>query len=132
MKRLTCTPKLPTSDSGAFITYKGTVLQRPIKQTYSLGCETDVRDRIIQVVRDNHGKDAFVEPFINHLKQIGMYKLDIYSEIEFNITEYNVNLTFKLRRAEEEAMTYTLPDLSLEPDHRLCDNPVRKRWLGLF
>jgi len=131
MKRLTCTPKLPTSDTGAFITYKGTVLQRPIKQTYNLGCELDVRDRIIQVVKENHGRDPFATPFVNHLKKIGMYKLDIYSEIEFNITEYNVNLTFKMRRDREEAMTYTLPDLSLEPDHRLSD-PVRKRWLGLF
>ncbi len=132
MKRLTCTPTLPTSDSGAFITYKSTNMQRPIRQTYSLGsCETGIRDRIIQVVQDNHGSDPFVSPFVTHLKKIGAIKLDVYSEIEFNITEYNVNLIFKMRRDEEEAMTYTLPDLSLEPDHRLSDS-VRKRWFGLF
>jgi hypothetical protein len=132
MKRLTCSPKLPTSDVGAFVTYKSTSLQRPIRQQYNLGgCETKVRDRIIALVQTNYGKDPFAEPFLTHLKKIGVHKLDTYSEIEFNITEYNVNLIFKMRRDEEDAMTYTLPDLSLEPDPRLCD-PPRRRWFGLF
>lgn len=132
MKRLTCTPKLPTSDSGAFVTYKATVLQRPIRQTYNLSlCDTGARDRIIQVVQGNYGDQAFAAPFIAHLRKIGADKLDIYSEIEFAITEYNVNLTFRMTRAEEEAMTYTLPDLSLEPDARLAA-PQRRKWFGLF
>ena len=131
MKRLTVGPKLPASDAGAFVTYKATVLQRPIRQTYTLNfCESGVRDRIIEIVRGNYGTNPFAEPFIAHLRKIGADKLDIYSEIEFNITEYNVNLIFKMKREEEDAMTYTLPDLSLEPDERLA--APRKRWFGLF
>lgn len=131
MKRLTVSPKLPATDNGAYVTYKATVLQRPIRQTYSLSlCETGVRDRIVSVVRGNHGGEPFATPFLAHLMKIGADKLDIYSEIEFNITEYNVNLTFKMTREVEEAMTYTLPDLSLEPDDRLVT--PRKRWFGLF
>lgn len=133
MKRLTCTPKLPTSDSGAFVTYKATVLQRPIRQTYTLSmCETGVRDRIIQVVQGNYSDQVFAGPFVAHLLKIGADKLDVYSEIEFAITEYNVNLIFKMRRDEEEAMTYTLPDLNLEPDARLAAPLARRKWFGLF
>jgi hypothetical protein len=132
MKRITCAPKIPDAESGAFVTYKGTVLQKPLRQTYYLNsCYVGVRDRIIKVIEENHKGDAFAAPFIKHLKKLGIHKLDIYSEIEFNITEYNVNLLFKMSREIAEEMTYTLPDLSLEPDLRLCD-PARRRWFGIF
>ena len=133
MKRLTCAPKLPTSDSGAFVTYKGSVLQRPVRATYNLGlCQHDVRDCIIDTVLRNHSDQPFSAPFVAHLRKIGRDKLDIYSEIEFAITEYNVNLLFKTRRDVTEEMTYTLPDLSLEPDARLATTAAagRRGWFG--
>ena len=130
MKRLTCTPKLPTSDAGAFVTYKAPVLQRPLRAAYNLGlCPNDVRDCIIETVLRNHADQPFATPFVAHLRKIGRDKLDIYSEIEFAITEYNVNLVFKMRREAVEEMTYTLPDLSLEPDIRLAA-PQRRGWFG--
>jgi hypothetical protein len=115
------------------ITYdKGTTIRKPLKKIYYLSfAENNVRDEIIRTVENNFRGENFITPLIAHLKKIGPDKFDAYSEIELAITEYNVFLTFKMKRGEEHAMSYTLPDLTLEPDARLAA-PVRKRWFGLF
>jgi hypothetical protein len=109
-----------------------TRIHKVCKKVYFLSfTEHNVLAEIIRTIENNHKTEEFCRPLVIHLKKIGPDKFDIYSEIELAVTEYNVTLVFKMRRDEENAMTYTLPDCSLEPDERLAA-PLRKRWLGLF
>jgi hypothetical protein len=96
-------------------------LRRPTRRTYTLGGRhTAIRDAIIENVRHDFPDAPFTAPFIAHLLKIGYNKLDIYSEIVFELSEHNVNLTFRATRDEPEEMLYTLSDLTLEPDPRLA------------
>lgn len=88
--------------------------------TYILTKHARKRDAIIDLVRLNHADDAFAQPFIAHLKKIGKKKLDEYSEIEFILKEHGQRLLFTSSRMEKNEMTYTIPNLSLEPDVRLA------------
>lgn len=125
--------RVPSTSNNDEIAYgKGTTIRKPLKKTYYLSfADTNVRDEIIRTIENNFRDETFAAPLVAHLKKIGSDKFDLYSEIELGVTEYNVFLTFKMKREDEHAMSYTLPDLTLEPDARLAA-PARKRWFGLF
>lgn len=109
-------------------------LRRPIRRIYTLGARhTAIRDTVIENVHHDFPHEPFTAPFVTHLRKIGSSKLDIYSEIVFELTEYNAILTFRTTRDTENEMTYTLPDLTLEPDPRLVEEsttprPTWTRW----
>jgi hypothetical protein len=90
-----------------------------------LNRHTRKRDAIIDLIRLHHTDDAFYKPFVAHLMKIGKKSLDEYSEVEFLIKEYGQRLVFTSSRMEKNEMTYTIPDLSLEPDVRLA---ARRLW----
>ena len=90
-----------------------------------LAHHTCKRDAIIDLIRLNHKDDTFTTPFVAHLMKIGKKSLDEYSELEFLLKEYGQRLVFTSSRMEKNEMTYTIPDLSLEPDVRLA---ARKGW----
>jgi hypothetical protein len=118
----------PTSDA-AFTS--NTHINKPFKKLYFLNLTgRHSRDQIIEILSSHHKGDEYSVPLITHLKKIGPDKFDSYSEIELVLSEYNVTLLFKMRLTVENVMTYTLPDLSLEPDVRLA--APAKRWFGLF
>ena len=106
-------------------------LQRPVRRIYNLGARhTGIRDAIIENVRYDYSDTSFATPFIIHLQKIGPTKLDAYSEILFDISEYNVILTFRMTRDEPDEMTYTLPDLTMDPDSRLVEKAPRPSMLS--
>ena len=108
-----------------------THINKPFRKTYFLNLTgRHSRDQIIEILSSHHKSDEYSAPLIMHLKKIGSDKFDSYSEIELVLSEYNVTLIFKMRLEVENVMTYTLPDLSLEPDVRLA--APAKRWFGLF
>lgn len=111
-----------------------TQLRRPIRRTYNLGGRrVGIRDAIIENVRYDYSEAPFMLPFVAHLQKIGRTKLDAYSEIVFDLTGQNVMLTFRMVRDEPDEMTYTLPDLSLEPDARLVEEAsAPSLWSRLF
>ena len=126
LRRITSVPNEDVSYSNK------TGIHKFVKKVYFLSfAESNVLHEIIRTIENNHKDDEFRGPLVAHLKKIGPDKFDIYSEIELAVSEYNITLLFKMRRSEENTMTYTLPDCSLEPDERLAP-PVRKRWFGLF
>lgn len=110
-------------------------LRRPIRRTYTLGARhTAIRDAIIENIRHDFPHEPFTAPFVAHLRKIGYDKLDAYSEMVFELSEYNVILTFRATRDEPDEFTYTLPDLTLEPDPRLTNErsvqSSRPTWAG--
>ncbi len=110
---------------GAFSHTKSVALNK----TYRLGPSRDVRDAIIDLVLHLHSADPFCEPFVAHLQKIGRRALDGYSELEFVLEEYQVRLVFRTSQMETNEMTYTLPELRLDPDPRLREGPSLLGWL---
>jgi hypothetical protein len=109
------------------------VLQKPISKSFNLGrCETGVRDAVIHTIQHAFAEEPFTAPFVAHLKKIAVDAFDPYSELEFVLEEFNVRLIFQTIRRREDVMTYTLPDLSLEPDPRLASNVGMRKMFGWF
>jgi len=105
---------------------------RPINKTFHLGTQaTGVRDAILRVLEREFASESFMPGLANHFKLIGADKLDSYSEIEIGLPNHSARLVFQTWREEPDEMTYTLPDLTLDPDVRLQD-PEAKRAAGFF
>jgi len=100
-----------------------------LNKKYLLGPSRGVRNAIIDLVRHLHGDDPFCAPFVAHLQKIGRRALDGYSELEFVLEKYRVRLVFQTSQMEVNEMTYTLPDLRLDPDPRLQEEPSLLGWL---
>jgi hypothetical protein len=101
--------------------------KKSLNMTYILAKHTCKRDAIIDLVRLHHKGDEFAQPFITHLQKIGKKILDEYSELEFLLEEYGQRLVFTSSRMEKREMTYSIPDLTQEPDVRLA---ARQGWLS--
>jgi len=128
-------PSSPPSSPPSSSIYQGTnEIRRPIRRTYSLGSRSiGIRNVILENLQHDFCDEPFLSPFVRHLRKIGNDKLDIYSEIIFELTEFNTILTFRATREEPNEMTYTIPDITLEPDERLVGErvPVTKTaWAG--
>jgi hypothetical protein len=127
MKRLTSPKHITgTTSEEEFVPVTSSLL-KSINKTHHLGSVgSGVRDAIIRVLERDYADQPFTKSFICHIKKIGVDKLDNYSEIEFKLTQFGARLVFKLwlpLGKEPEEMTYTLPDLSLDPDERLLSAP---------
>jgi hypothetical protein len=89
--------------------------------TYPLESQSYKRDAIIKIIRQ-HNTDAI--PIIAHLKKFGKKSLDEYSQVEIIILPPCMprkhRLVFTTTRMEVSEMTYTVSDLSLDPDPRLA------------
>ena len=124
MKRLTSSKQVPgTTSEEEFVPVSSSIL-KPINKTHHLGSVgSGIRDAIIRIVERDYADQPFTQSFVCHLKKIGSDKLDNYSEIEFKLTQFGARLVFKAwlpLGKEGEEMTYTLPDLTLDPDERLA------------
>ena len=89
------------------------VVQKAFRKTYRLFGTKGRRDAIIAIIRQQHGSDPFVAPFVDHLNKIGKDKLDPYSKMEFDLSQFNIQLTFLTSQAEVSEMSYPIPDLSI-------------------
>lgn len=134
MKKLTSVPNLAVKESVDVVPMKS-IRVKPIHKTHHLGTQaTCVRDAIVRLLERDYSHESFMPDLANHFKKIGTLKLDLYSEIELRLPNHSATLVFQTWRQEPEEMTYTLPDLTLEPDERLKDPEPRRRglfsWLG--
>ena len=125
------TPFRPAAGAGA--TSTDTVAQRArpvaINKAYMISSSHGVRDIILEKMARFHNTDAFCAPFVAHMKKIRKDALDGYSELEFVLVEYDVRLVFRTPQMEKNEMTYRLPDLTMEPDHRLQDKRGVLQWI---
>jgi hypothetical protein len=87
-----------------------------------------VRDGIIRVVTTTLKDEPYAGRFVSHLKKIGKSKLDVYSDFEFRLEEYNLVLRFETTSMIRNKMSYSVDNLDCEPDPTL----LRDKWLGLF
>ena len=105
------------------------VVQKAFRKTYRLFGTKGRRDAIIAIIRQQHGSDPFVAPFVDHLNKIGKDKLDPYSKMEFDLSQFNIQLTFLTSQAEVSEMSYPIPDLSMDPDPSLERPRTFLEWL---
>jgi hypothetical protein len=102
-----------------------------LRRSYDLGTRTiGVRDAIINILTRDFPREPFLFPFMDHLLKMGTNSLDPYSELVFELQEYNVRLIFRADRPTEHDMSYKVPDLRLDPDPRLMAPPTV--WRRLF
>ena len=77
----------------------------------------NVRDAIVDIVRNQMPGTAFAGPFVMHLNKMGHKSLDIYDDLEFALGEHHVTLRFQCPgRTDGEAMRYTIDRLDSEPN----------------
>jgi len=134
MKKLTSAPPTTSKekDTSDIVTPMKSIRLKPISKTYHMGTQaTGVRDAIVRLLERDYSHESFMPDLATHLKKIGVDKLDIYSEIELRLPNHSVCLIFQTWRQEPDEMTYTLPDLSMDPDERLRGEGGRRRG-GFF
>jgi hypothetical protein len=105
------------------------VAQKAFSKTYRLFGTKGRRDAIIATIRNQHGSEPFVAPFIDHLNKIGREKLDPYSKMVFDLSQFNIQLTFLTSQLEVSEMSYPIPDLSMDPDPSLERPRTFLEWL---
>jgi hypothetical protein len=77
----------------------------------------NVRDAIIDIVRNQMPGTAFAGPFITHLSKMGKKVLDKYDDLELVLGEHYVTLRFQCPgRTNGEAMRYTIDRLDSDPN----------------
>ena len=105
------------------------VVQKSFTKTYNLFGSEKRRDAIIALIQQQHRGDPFVVPFVAHLLQIGVDKLDSYSKMEFHLQQFGIHLTFLTSSRDESEMNYPIADLTDEPDFRLKREKTFFEWL---
>jgi hypothetical protein len=105
------------------------VAQKAFSKTYRLFGTKGRRDAIIAIIKQQHSSEPFVAPFVDHLNKIGKEKLDPYSKMVFDLSQFNIQLTFLTSQAEVSEMSYPISDLSLDPDPSLERPRTFLEWL---
>lgn len=105
------------------------VAQKAFSKTYRLFGTKGRRDAIIAIIKQQHSSEPFVAPFVDHLNKIGKEKLDSYSKMVFDLSQFNIQLTFLTSQAEVSEMSYPISDLSLDPDPSLERPRTFLEWL---
>jgi hypothetical protein len=115
----------------ALLTIHSSPPHHRLRRSYDLGTRTiGVRDAIVNIIARDFPREPFLFPFMSHLLKMGPNSLDPYSELVFELQEYNVRLIFRADRLTDSEMSYKIPDLSLDPDPRLMAPPTI--WRRLF
>jgi hypothetical protein len=104
-------------------------VQKPFTKTYRIYGDAGRRDAIIALLKQQHRGEPFLQPFMDHLLKIDVFKLDPYKKMEFDLSQFGIKFTFLTSFEGEDEMSYPISDLSHDPDWRLKRARTWSEWL---